>query len=349
MTDDFENLIRSAGRGLGSAGETPTYHEAYKRGQRRRFVRRAAMTTAGACVVVLAFVVSVGPFGSGESTEVADIVTSAVEATSSATVPTTAPVLSVPTSSDDTTVAPDLDVPDVNPVATPPLALPQPSAQPTSAPQPTAPIVTAVPLPDPPSTVETIDETIDEPEATPVPTPTEAPIVSTADPVETVEPTDVTDDPTAVAGVSVFGGSAVAQDEGPAAGAVATNPAPVDPDARAPTSTQEPDSTATATSVPAAKASAAPDAVVLVDVGLSRGATTLLCDTDFDGATDSNCELLTSYACSTEAEAREGFVANDTDGDGVLDTCVPTGDLQCQATSRGTTSRVPCLIYQVFD
>ena len=61
MTEPFEDIVRDALRGTsGAAGEMPTYHGAWQRGRRRRWIKRSALVATGAFVLLAALTVNLG-------------------------------------------------------------------------------------------------------------------------------------------------------------------------------------------------------------------------------------------------------------------------------------------------
>ena len=161
MTDRFEEAVRQAARGLGEQGpnglhhDTPTYHDAWQRGRRRRFVKRSALAAAGALVFIAALSVNLGRFPGTDSTDVDDVAV-VVAAVTPSFVPT-------------------------------PLATTSPVGSPTAAPVPTVPIPTAPPTQ--PTAGSSAESAVPAATAAPAPPTATAPPVATDVPVQTVETT----------------------------------------------------------------------------------------------------------------------------------------------------------------
>ena len=74
MTDPFEDIVRNALRGTsGAAGEMPTYHGAWQRGRRRRWIKRSALVATGAFVLLAALTVNLGRLPGSEPIETSDV------------------------------------------------------------------------------------------------------------------------------------------------------------------------------------------------------------------------------------------------------------------------------------
>ena len=81
MTDPFEDIVRNALRGTsGAAGEMPTYHGAWQRGRRRRWIKRSALVATGAFVLLAALTVNLGRLPGSEPIETSDVATGAAAA-----------------------------------------------------------------------------------------------------------------------------------------------------------------------------------------------------------------------------------------------------------------------------
>jgi len=195
MTDKFEDALRDAARGLGAgaAHSVPTYHDAWARGRRRRFIKQGALAVAGAALVVGAIGINLGGFGQPGSVDTTDVAleSDAVPAEPAEVPPgpteipaTTAPVTAVPATPTEVPLeAVDGNVEADSPEPTP--TSPPPTATQTPPPAPTA---TAVPQAPPPSTsVPTATAIPPAPTATAEPPPPTA-TVEPPPPTATVEP-----------------------------------------------------------------------------------------------------------------------------------------------------------------
>jgi len=100
MSDPFEDAIRAAGRGLAPPAGAPTYHDAWRRGRRRRVIKRSALATAGVFALVVAFGGGLQRLPGGTTVEVDDVAIGSLSVQPTPTsagaqpvlVPTTAPV-----------------------------------------------------------------------------------------------------------------------------------------------------------------------------------------------------------------------------------------------------------------
>ena len=113
MTDPFEDIVRDALRGTsGAAGEMPTYHGAWQRGRRRRWIKRSALVATGAFVLLAALTVNLGRLPGSEPIETSDVATGAAAAVAATPIfeptplATTAPVETPSLSDGDTDSVP---------------------------------------------------------------------------------------------------------------------------------------------------------------------------------------------------------------------------------------------------
>lgn len=310
MTDEFEDLIRSAGRDLaGPMGNAPTYHGAWERGRRRRRFKQGALAAAGALVLVVALGANIDRLRGNEAIEV-DEVTIRSEG--------------VPAPTELAEPSPDVFEPTAVPETAPvdsgssdadrgERVEPEGAAD---APLPTAlPIPTATPLPEPapqsPTPVPTVPPT-------PVPTQTapateDAPSTALAPPEPTATPTAVPPAPTST----------------PAPAPTST---PVPTATGVPVAGVEPTSTPTPTPTPSPAPLVAPDARLggpadaLVNPDESIDGVEVECAVATDDGAQAKCTLLVEYRCPSADQVRDGYDAVDTDGDGENDTCRPNAD-----------------------
>ena len=304
MTDRFEDAVREAARGLGhSSTELPTYHDAWQRGRRRRVVKRSALAVAGALVFVAAIGVNTGRFPGSNTTEVDDVAV-AVPASTPQFEPT--PVATTP----------PVDQPDTS-TSPPPLV--------------TIPTVPA-PTPTGTSEAESATSAVESPTVAPTPPP-----VATATPAPVAEPTvAATAEPTAIPDPTASPvepqPTVAAQDsaqptaEPEQADPAATSPTDEPPGSEAPPGEPQLAFTTSGRGQPAS-------AIVLAD-GDTVGASSP-CDLDSDGTAEGRCELLPDYACTDSTEARPGYEAIDSDGDGVVDLCSAIEVTFCDTTGDG--------------
>ena len=346
MTEEFEELVRSAGRGIGAPAEIPTYHEAWRRGRRRWFVKRGALAAAGALALVLAFSADLGRLSGSDPEDVADIATDMVgvpdnaevpapvfEPTPAEPIPTTAPLEAVPDldieASSEPVAAGDEDPPartapdgaaaDDDGAAVTPVATPLPDAESSASVAATPPAGPATPSPTP--------------ERAAIPAPTSPPdALPTADPRATPEP-DATREPVSVevtpAETTPPGAGAGTDREG-----ATTN-----------TDSEGGDGVDTPTAIP--------EPPLAEVIGTSAAATIKLpsstvdgarpCDTDGDGQADATCRLLIGYECKSVDQQREGFVATDLDADGLPDWCVADVATGCDLDGDGRAD-LACVI-----
>lgn len=318
MTDDFEDAIRAAGRGLGSVGEQPTYAGAWQRGRRRRVMKRAAISAAGACALVAAFATDVGRFPGGTEIQVDDVAIESQGVPAPATaefvptsVPTTEPIPE-PTSDSEPFAAAATDAVASATVIVPETPTVEPQVLPTTEP---AAVATAVPTSVPAPT--------ETPAAAPEPTSTTAPVVT---PEPTSPAAATAEESTPEPGIADAPGSDPAVDPSVTRDPnafVDTLPGP-DEAGPAPQASQV-----------AADARLAPDAV------LTPGPQP--CDTDGDAVPDARCELLASYPCKGEGDVRAGFLPIDSDEDGVADSCIADVVTFCDTTG-DQLGDTPCRI-----
>ncbi|MEM7095481.1 MAG: hypothetical protein AAF567_20940 [Actinomycetota bacterium] len=358
MTDEFEELIRSAGRGLAGAQEQPTYHAAWVRGRRRRAVKRGAIAVAGALVLVVALGTNVGRLPSGDSFEEEVAIAPAESPTGPAPIfePTTAPV--------------PLDVSEGDQAqgATPGAGAALPSVDGEGGDGDRA--IAATPEPTTPAPAES------EPTAAATDDQGAVPSGGTDPTVEAEQPTPDAAANAAEGGSDDDENSTAASDsdpteDAPSAQVDATPPASEPTPASIPTpdpANEDPGDSVELTVTPeptppvvAVEATPVPtvtvvptpspepagpvlggpaDARVLAGV---LGDGDVLCATRASDGADAKCELLPPYACIGVDAVRPNYVAIDTDGDGQADRCVASVDTTCD-TNGDTLGDVACLI-----
>jgi hypothetical protein len=322
MTDPFEDIVRNALRGTsGAAGEMPTYHGAWQRGRRRRWIKRSALVATGAFVLLAALTVNLGRLPGSEPIETSDVATGAAAAVAATPIfePTplaTTALVETPSLSDGDTdsvqAAPTASA--ISPADTP-TVVPQAAATPTTVAQTTVPpaavtptVVAATALP-PTAVPQTSVPQTGAPTA-PVPTPE-----ALSTPPPTVEALPTADAETAQEPASLAG----------------TAQQPVDPGG-----TDEP-----LGPPQVAFTTVAPADAVLLD-GAVRGVA-LPCDLDQDGVADATCELLADYSCTGDGDVEPGYSMVDSNGDSVGDTCTALDLTICDTTNDGLGD-TPCII-----
>ena len=155
MTDPFEDIVRNALRGTsGAAGEMPTYHGAWQRGRRRRWIKRSALVASGAFVLLAALTVNLGRLPGSEPIETSDVATGAAAAVAATPIFEPTPLATtamVETSSlsdgdtDSVQAAPTAPTASAISPADTPTVVPQAAATPTTVAQTTVPPAAVTP------------------------------------------------------------------------------------------------------------------------------------------------------------------------------------------------------------
>ena len=155
MTEPFEDIVRDALRGTsGAADEMPTYHGAWQRGRRRRWIKRSALVATGAFVLLAALTVNLGRLPGSEPIETSDVATGAAAAVAATPIfeptplATTAPVETPSLSDGDTDsvqAAPTAPTASAISPADTPTVVPQAAATPTTVAQTTVPPAAVTP------------------------------------------------------------------------------------------------------------------------------------------------------------------------------------------------------------
>lgn len=345
MTDEFEDFVRSSGARLNHArtGEYPTYHQAWKRGRRRRLVKRGALASAGALTLVAGLVGA--NWWQGESTLDTDEVvldSALVPAPTRAgadsarrdpdAMATTAPIIASD-GSDSSTSAPDLEIAaaetgtadrntaDRNTAD----GLPTDSAgqEPTLA----TPVGTAAPTAKEPGTGA--DQT-----PTAQPTPNPAPLPPTAVPslAPSVTPTQVPSSSVAASEQSTGAYDSESSTD------VAVEESPTGQDSALPddqTDSTSPSPNTTTTQPGPATGQNLSDLATARSIDDERGPIgEFLCDTDADGVADALCVPAT-YRCTGDDDVRVGYEPTDSNGDSKIDLCVSDAATTCDVTGDG--------------
>lgn len=381
MTDPFEQEVRDAARGLGAeAVSAPSYHESWRRGRRRRLIKRAGVAAAGVLALVGTFTVAVGR-GPGsqpiQSTDVAagpapTAIATETEPSGAAPnvvgpIPTTPPVES--DNGNEAEVTPTVE------------ALPTEVADdagPSSA-AGTDAVASPTPTPDQGASSAATQAPTPAPTSTSVPAPTSE--AAATPPASRPESETGESDPDPA-------GQTDQNDPGPnegndgndsGASVASDDPAQVDSDeadpdrnddtpspdlsapdtsddapgtndtgpAEPPQDTPESGDAGATGSAPAPTVGPAPGAadatIVPGDVGFDSAPNRLPCDLDGDALADATCQLYPDYACTGSGDVRAGYTAVDRDGDQVIDTCVAQGLTQCDTNNNGLGD-TPCII-----
>ena len=343
MSDGFERAVRDAAATLAESGSPPSYHTSWQRGLRRRLAKRAAVAVLGVGALAAVFVVDTdripGRGSGGESDDIAVAASGlpadagASEGDNEGSQPATddlgpapadqSPAVSTATESPQGDSADDGRTGDPFPSATPALETAVPSAEPEStnaaeqAPADgQAPALTATPVPTPRPTPAAT--------ATPVPTVTAAASPSST-PLPAFSAPEQTPDPTSTATT------------GPNAEATSTGP---DFTASPTPSSTEIDGPALLPDQGNPPLDARPADAAIIGPG-ANGAE-LACTT-LPGGAKSTCTLLRSYRCGATGVAEPGYLGVDSDGDGIVDQCIPNVQTYCDLTGDGLGD-VPCII-----
>lgn len=342
MTDRFESLIRDAAQADGPPLQTPTYHGAWRRGRRRRLLKRGGI--AGAGVVLVAAGLSIGLLGPISTTIEADLAVAPVATVTADQVGDDPAATTVPL------VAPEPDEAPEIALADPEFEMSRPDTE-AGEPETTTPdsaSETEAPDSDPQAATE---NQVPIPAGEPSPSPS-APAVNEPDGTEAARPetTDPEATPEATATEPAdLGPPLLSTGSGPDADPTATG---------APTATGVPQPTLT----PAPGAVTEPDpmpdegdewfgpgpqdttvASVISDHSLTTDGGYVPCDTTGDGAADAQCELFPLIGCTSSEGLAPEYVEVDTDGDRRADLCVVPVDTWCDQTG-DWVGDVHCLI-----